>query len=271
VLVLNEISDNSGSVDDGVVEADKTVKKLLEAILKAGGPAYSYSDNPPNNNQDGGLEGGNIRTILLYRNDKGITLDQESSQTNKITVNNRTLFFSENPLFIGNQSAEFYGTRKPRVWLLSQDNNQFIVVGAHLTSQGANSPDWGNLQPPQKPEETKRINQAQMIYEQMREISQLNPQLPIFVIGDMNDLPWSKTVSNLSQDLFFNTAEIEKPEERYSYIFEGNAQELDYIFVNKNLADNVIQARFIHVNSFLDQSESISDHDPVIIEFDLNH
>ncbi|PKN97182.1 MAG: hypothetical protein CVU42_17035 [Chloroflexi bacterium HGW-Chloroflexi-4] len=271
VLVLNEISDNSGSIDDGVVKADKTIMKLLEAIHKAGGPEYSYSDTPPDNNQDGGLEGGNIRTVLLFRNDKGITLDQSRSLSNKVTANNGTLLLNDNPFLIGNQSTAFYGTRKPRVWLLSQNNKQFIVVGVHLSSQGANTPDWGNLQPPQKPEETKRINQAQLIFDQLREIYMKNPQLPIFIMGDMNDQPWSTTISVLSQDIFFNTAEIEKHEERYSYIFEGNAQELDYILINKNLADDVIQARFIHVNSFKDLAESISDHDPVIIDFDMSH
>jgi predicted extracellular nuclease len=271
VLVLNEILDNSGSIDDGNIKADTTIQKLIASIQKAGGPEYAFSDTPPINNQDGGLEGGNIRTVLLFRQDKGITLDKEFSQSQKMVYKNGNLSFNQNPLIIGESASVFNGTRKPRVWLLTQNDQQFVVVGVHLTSQGANSPYWGNLQPPQKPEEHKRVDQAQLIFEQVSKIYAFNSDIPIFIVGDMNDLPWSKTITTITQDIIFNTADFEKPEERYSFIFEGNAQALDYIFINKNLANRVLQARFVHVNTFLDFSKAFSDHDPMIIEFQLHH
>ena len=270
VIVLNEIMDNSGSVDDGVVNADKTIMRLMDAIHKAGGPVYSFSDFPPNDNRDGGIEGGNIRTALLYRSDRGISLVANNPLADEITIKDGKFTIGQNPVLIGEFSSTFNGTRKPRIWLLNQNDVQFFVVGVHLTSQGANSPDWGNLQPPQKPEEMQRLEEAQLINEQLKMIHSLNPDTPVFIAGDMNDMPWSNTVTSLKKDGFFNAAELETPEECYSYIFEGNAQELDYILINENLASDILQARFIHVNSFLDQSDAISDHDPMIIEFQLD-
>lgn len=270
VLVLNEVMDNSGSVDDGEVNADKTINQIIAAIQKAGGPVYSFSDEPPINNQDGGFEGGNIRAVLLYRTDNGISFDESIPSVNGLIYKNGKFMIGQNPLLIGEYFSAFAGTRKPRIWLLDQNGRQFFVVGVHLTSQAANSPEWGNQQPPLKLEEEQRVEQARLINKELRDIQSINPDVPIIIAGDMNDLPWSKTIIALSKDTFINTSDINTPEENYSYIFEGNAQALDYIFVNQNLASKVLQARSIHINSYLDRSEAISDHDPVIIEFSLD-
>lgn len=270
VLVLNEIMDNSGSVDDGIVEADQTIQKLIKAIKKAGGPTYSYSNMNPNNNQDGGIGGGNIRTILLFRSDKGINLEEKSPRINGVKYQEGYFSIEQNPLLVGEFSSAFNGTRKPRIWLLNQNGKQFFVVGVHLTSQGANSPEWGNQQPPQKPEEVQRIEQASLINQQLAKIHLSNPSIPIFIVGDFNDSPWSDTIAAIKQDIFDNSADLNTPAENYSYIYEGNAQQLDYILINKNLAINLLQARFIHHNSILDQQENISDHDPLIIEYLLD-
>ena len=270
VLVLNEVMDNSGSMDDGVASANETIQYLVESIQKNGGPAYSFSDTSPKNNQDGGILGGNIRTVLLYREDQGISLEENSSSINGIKFINNHFSIEQNPILIGEFSSSFDGSRKPRIWLLNQNGQQFFVAGVHLVSQSANNPDWGNQQPPQKPEEFQRVEQAELISQKLSQILNLNPNVPLFIAGDLNDMPWSGTIRTLSKDIFVNSINLDTPAENYSFIFEGNAQQLDYIFVNKNLVGNVVQTRFVHLNSFLDQNNSISDHDPLIIEFSLN-
>lgn len=60
------MQDNSCSRNDGVVDADQTLQALTQAIVSAGGPNYDYIDNPPQNNQDGGQPGGNIRVAYLF-------------------------------------------------------------------------------------------------------------------------------------------------------------------------------------------------------------
>ena len=66
VIAVEEIQDNSGAKDDGVVAADQTLTKLTAAITVAGGPGYQWAQIDPVNDQDGGQPGGNIRSVFLY-------------------------------------------------------------------------------------------------------------------------------------------------------------------------------------------------------------
>jgi hypothetical protein len=51
------------------------------------------------------------------------------------------------------------------------------------------------------------------------------------------------------------------PTERYSYVYEGNSQELDHIYVTRSLLPGA-QFQPIHINAeFADQ---VSDHDPLV-------
>jgi predicted extracellular nuclease len=93
--------------------------------------------------------------------------------------------------------------------------------------------------------------------------------MPIFLAGDLNDLPWSETAENIAGSELFNSGLSDQTNEQFSYIFEGNAQQLDYIFVNKNFVDKIDKAIFFHINTILDQSDQISDHDPFFLEIDL--
>jgi hypothetical protein len=69
---VQEIEDNNGSTDNGVTDASTTIGDLVAAITAAGGPAYSYTEIDPVNDQDGGTPGGNIRQVILYRTDTGL-------------------------------------------------------------------------------------------------------------------------------------------------------------------------------------------------------
>lgn len=65
IVFLQEIQDNSGATDDGVVSANLTLSNLVNAIQSAGGPTYDFVDVDPVNDEDGGEEGGNIRQAYL--------------------------------------------------------------------------------------------------------------------------------------------------------------------------------------------------------------
>src|ERR1700722_647781 len=54
ILAVQEIQDNDGSKDDGVVAADVTMGDLVAAIVAAGGPTYAWTEIDPVNDQDGG-------------------------------------------------------------------------------------------------------------------------------------------------------------------------------------------------------------------------
>ena len=66
IMFVQEIQDNSGPTDDGVVSANLTLTTLVNAIQEKSGILYSFIDIAPVNNQDGGKSGGNIRQAYLW-------------------------------------------------------------------------------------------------------------------------------------------------------------------------------------------------------------
>jgi len=89
--------------------------------------------------------------------------------------------------------------------------------------------------------------------------------------GDCNEFTFVKPlqtfldVSGLTD--MDNVAGIEKSE-RYTYLFDMNAQELDHMFVSKALRDNA-QFEHVHINTWVDRNAQISDHDPSVARFDV--
>jgi uncharacterized protein len=57
----------------------------------------------------------------------------------------------------------------------------------------------------------------------------------------------------------------EAPSAAYSYVFEGQAQTLDQLFVNDALHGDLVQMRSAHLNA--DHPDGVSDHDPQVARF----
>lgn len=70
-----------------------------------------------------------------------------------------------------------------------------------------------------------------------------------------------KPLTTLAGKVLVNLTTTINQRERYTYIYQGNAQSLDHILVTKNLAH---QTRYdqVHINTELTQTNS--DHDPII-------
>ena len=75
LLFVQEIQSDSGSRNNGVVSANKTLSTLVQAINRAaashfgasGAPfVYNFVNIPPKDNMDGGKPGSNIRVAYLY-------------------------------------------------------------------------------------------------------------------------------------------------------------------------------------------------------------
>ncbi|MFY9470136.1 MAG: hypothetical protein WAP37_08490, partial [Solirubrobacterales bacterium] len=73
LIALDEVQDDNGPANDSVVGADATFAGLIAAIEAAGGPAYSFRQINPVDDQDGGQPGGNIRVGFLFRGDRGLS------------------------------------------------------------------------------------------------------------------------------------------------------------------------------------------------------
>lgn len=259
IVILQEILDDSGIEDNGTVSSMKTGTRLVETIEDVGDTSYSFIDNVPDNNEDGGINGGNIRSIILVREASGITLLDISQNP----------IIEQNPIRIGTNEWSFSATRKPLIALFEYKDRQFMIVAVHLTSRGADSPLFGNVQPIEKLEEEKRVAQAVYINEYLADFHSHFPSINIIVVGDVNDDPWSRTLEELEGNLLSNLGEKLPIEERYSYIMEGNAVELDYILVSTQ-TDISSSIEILHINTSFDYAKQVSDHDPVYARFIFN-
>jgi predicted extracellular nuclease len=78
--------------------------------------------------------------------------------------------------------------------------------------------------------------------------------------GDQLGPLYESGLHNLWDDLV-----ADAPEAAYSYVFEGQAQTLDQLFVSDALHRDLIQMRSAHINA--DHSDGTSDHDPQVARF----
>ncbi|CRK31935.1 hypothetical protein BN1708_016051 [Verticillium longisporum] len=52
--------------------------------------------------------------------------------------------------------------------------------------------------------------------------------------------------------------------ERYSYVFDGNAQQLDHMLISPSLVNDKAKLEHIHVSSWRRFADVVSDHDPAV-------
>jgi predicted extracellular nuclease len=65
-----------------------------------------------------------------------------------------------------------------------------------------------------------------------------------------------------------------KPVERYTYLFDMNAQQLDHMFVSESVVSGKggrKKARYehVHINTWVDAAAMVSDHDPSVASLDV--
>jgi uncharacterized protein len=145
----------------------------------------------------------------------------------------------------------------------------------------------------------KKRLQAEYLAQLVQDRQKANPKERILVMGDLNMYQFNDGILDLvgtiigkpaAKDAVFNSSpDLVDPDliglvdliaarERYSYLFDGNAQVLDHIIVNQTFRPNVLGFGFVRINA--DQPEIMrndgsrperfSDHDPAIAYFSLN-
>ncbi|MFZ3070724.1 MAG: endonuclease/exonuclease/phosphatase family protein [Anaerolineaceae bacterium] len=271
IIALQEIQDNDGLLDSSVTAADQTLAGILNAIRLAGGPEYRALSIDPERNADGGALGRNIRVALLYRTDRGLTKVEGSSgdADSAVVVQNigGKPVLSLNPGRISPMSHAFMDSRKPLVAQFRFKNQDLFVIVNHLNSKGEDGPLYGDIQPPPLNSELQRVEQTVQINTFVDGLLSFAPLANVVVLGDLNDFPWSEPVKTLCGDVLVNLVEQLPPNERYTYIHEGNGQVLDQILVSEALSDRVDYFNIAHVNSEQLYDARLSDHDPVLAVF----
>ncbi|WP_437648279.1 DNRLRE domain-containing protein [Sorangium sp. So ce362] len=272
LVALEEVQDNSGPSNDGVVDASDTVARLIAAVAAVpGGPTtYQFRSIDPVDGADGGEPGGNIRVGFLFRTDRGLEfVDRPGAGAltpNEVLSDAGGVSLRYSPGRIDPGNPAFGNSRKPLAGELRWNGEPLFVVANHWNSKGGDAPLYGRFQPPALSSEAQRRQQATVVAGFVRRILDSDPSANVVVLGDLNDFQFSAPLGILKEAGLTPLIETLPPEERYTYVFDGNGQALDHVLVSANLAGpKLLGFDVVHVNAeFADQA---SDHDPGVARF----
>ncbi|GAB1334943.1 endonuclease/exonuclease/phosphatase family protein [Streptomyces sp. E-15] len=270
IVSLEEIQDNNGAEDDGTVDADRTVTKLIDAIVAAGGPAYDWRSVNPVNDQDGGEPGGNIRQVFLFNPERVSFVDRAGGGPTTavgVTKVHGKARLTASPGRIDPANAAWSNSRKPLAGEFSFRGETVFVIANHLNSKGGDQGLTSQYQPPVRSSEVQRHAQATVVNAFVKDILSVQKNADVIALGDMNDFEFSGTARILEGDgELWSAIESLPRNERYTYDYQGNQQVLDQILISPAIRrGGDFEYDSVHINSeFRDQ---ISDHDPQVLRF----
>jgi predicted extracellular nuclease len=256
IVALQEIQDNNGETDDGTTDASETLRALADAVRGAGGPSYEFFDVPPVDGTLGGAPGANIRPAFLYNPDRVRLLSYRALTPSALAragiLDSLAFKDSRNPL-----SAVFQFAGQP-----------VTVINNHLTSRYGSSPIFGAIQPFVQAGEENRAVQTRALNAYVARLLARDRESRVVVLGDLNTFEFTDDLTrNLpgADRILTNLLEKTGDESRYSYIFQGNSQLIDHIFVTESLLEGA-KLDIVHVNvDFPAKGEGeASDHEPVV-------
>lgn len=257
ILALQEIQDSSGERDDGVVDGRPTLRALAAAVTAAGGPDYAFVEVPPVNGRPGGAPGGNIRNAFLYDTARVRLLSHRSLSSDVFATAG-----------VADPSA-FAESRDPLEAIFEFRGRRIVAINNHLTSRYGSTPVFGAVQPWVQAGESERGAQARALRAYVGGFLRREPDARVIVLGDMNTFDFSDELSVLlpgEPRVLTNLVSRIEPKQRYTYVFEGNSQTLDHIFVTANLASSA-EVDIVHLNTDFASETEASDHDPVVSRF----
>lgn len=269
IVGLVEMQDGNGSTNDGTTDAKESADRLIAEIAAQGGPEYVYTDIAPENNQDGGQPGGNIRVGFIYNPErvslaegtKGMATEAVDYENGKLTLN---------PGRIDPMNPAFDDSRKPVAAQFEFNGEDVIVVANHFNSKGGDQPLFGKNQPPVLGSEVQRLEIAEIVNGFVKDIKEEDKNAKVVLLGDFNDFEFTDSLEILKGNELTNMIEKVPFNERYTYSYQGNAQVLDHILVTNNMAKKT-KVDIVHINSqFMEEHGRASDHDPVLIQVKLD-
>ena len=268
IVALQEVQDNDGSARTGVKAADATLRLLVDRIAVLGSVRYRFVDHPfIGDDTNGGQPGGNIRVAFLY-NPRRVDLIPGSVATVTGPADQRTN--PRNPFFNGRLPLiAGFRTRAP-------GHAPVTVINNHFNSKRGSSPLVGQIQPSTELQESPGVNsgvdhrrrQARAVHDFVTARLAARGDAHIVVLGDFNEFAFVSPLRILERSLYNLTRNL-PPSERYTYIFEGNAQSLDHVLVSPSLSASA-EVDIVHVNAeFAETAARASDHDPILARLKL--
>jgi uncharacterized protein len=276
IIAVEEIQDNDGATDDGVVAADQTIAKLTAAIKAAGGPSYAAREIDPVNDQDGGQPGGNIRVAFLYNPATVSFVSSGASSVNRSTTGTQVVNSHGEPALtlspgrIDPTNPVWTSSRKPLVGEFRFGGKDVFVIANHFDAKLGDQNADGRFQFPAQSSATQRAGQAQVEHDFVGKILGIDKNADVVVVGDLNDYQFSPSLSVLktgtadgsgSQTLndLITTLPVNQ---QYTYDFDGISEVLDHILLTNSIKKFDYQV--VHVNS--EYANQVSDHDPQVVD-----
>jgi len=273
IIALQEVQDNNGPINDNETDATLTYRKLVQSILAINGPEYQFIDIPPIDDKDGGEEGGNIRVGFLIKKNSGIEINTSTPGGPKDSVqiqkNDLGLSINFNPGRIDPLNYVFVDSRKSLMLEFVYNGNRFFIINNHWNSKGEDSPLFGSSQPPILLSENQRKGQSSVIGKFAADMLAQDPNANLIVLGDFNDFYFSDPLQILEQNGLINLIFELQTNDRYTYNYEGNSQNLDNFLVSPNLKKSVLSFDIVHINSEFSYKTRFSDHDPIVVSFEI--
>ncbi len=265
IVALQEIQDDSGVADDGTTTGDATLQELVDAIAAAGGPQYAFFDVAPEDGTQGGVPGGNIRNAYLYNPERVELAGFEALTPDVLEARG-----------VSDPDA-FEGSRTPLLAGFLFNDRVVSVVNVHNSSRFGSTPVFGGPQPFEQAAEEAREAQALALNEFLDSLA-VDPRFTSVVLGDFNTFEFTNDLSEIlpgvgDEQILTNLVnDIPIGEDRYTFIFDGNSQVLDHIFVTENLLPGA-EVDIVHVNNDFardddndqfDETLVASDHEPIL-------
>ncbi|MEU0686461.1 endonuclease/exonuclease/phosphatase family protein [Streptomyces uncialis] len=269
ILALEEIQDDNGTVNDGTVGADATVRKFTEAIAARGGPRYAWRSIDPVDGEDGGQPGGNIRQVFLFNPERVSFTDRpggDATTAAGVTRIGGQAALTVSPGRVSPASAAWSDSRKPLAGEFVFRGRTVFVIANHFASKGGDQALTSQFQPPNRSSEAQRHLQATELNSFVKDILKVQRNADVIALGDINDFEFSRTTELLADDGVLWPAVRSLPRsDRYSYTYQGNSQVLDQILISPSVRRGGFAYDSVHLNAeFADQN---SDHDPQVLRF----
>ncbi len=255
ILGVEEIQDADGAGAGSNLSAAATLDKLVAAIEAAGGPRYSWVEIAPTTpNSTGGESNGNIRNAFLYRADRVDFVEGSARLVLDTTGSTDAFRNSRNPL-----AADFVF-----------HGETITVIDVHNYSRGGSDPLFGANQPAANSGDDRRLDQSTAVRDYVQGLLAANPDAHVAVTGDFNAFYYEPSLTVLEGGgLLYNLARTLSPEDRYSYTFEGNSQQIDNLLVSQSLRDGA-QFDNVHLNTGQASFDRVTDHDAILSRLSIN-
>lgn len=273
ILAIQEVKGMGHADEQTGVPAEPTYRMLSDAIATAGGPGYEFREIPPLPNRDGGQAGSNIRVALLFNPQRVEFVERgragpEDPTGIRIVDGHPSLTLSpgriapNHPAFDGHGQRHWAPSRKALAGAFQFAGEPIFVIVCHLKSMRSKTrreEDYAKRQ---------RHAQAQVIHHFVADLLALDPNAQVIVLGDMNDVPGSKTLNILKGGLLENLLDAIPSQLRYTSRHGGRPLALDHILVSRHLR-RWTSIAIHHIGSDTADPQRASDHDPVLAMIDI--